>query len=120
MSSEVLPCPVKDACLPTTGNATNASSCIEGNEGPLCAVCAARSYRPSAFSPCEACGDEALAVLSALGGLVAMVACLVVFVLVNRRAPSGLLRPFINLVQQLTVMLVSELLPPSLQFSASF
>ena len=28
------------------------------------------------------------------------------FIVINRRAPSGLLRPFINLVQQLTVMLV--------------
>ena len=34
-----------------------------------------------------------------------MVIALVLFILINRRAPSGLLRPFINLVQQLTVML---------------
>ena len=99
-------CPVKDACLPT-GNATNASSCVEGNEGPLCAVCAAGHYRTSAFLPCEPCGDETLALLSALGGLAAMIVCLYVFIQINRRAPSGLLRPFINLVQQLTVMLAS-------------
>merc|ERR1712034_98165 len=37
-----------------------------------------------------------------------MVVGLVLFVAVNRRAPSGLLRPFINLVQTLTVMLMFD------------
>ena len=85
---------------------TSGSSCLEGNEGTLCAVCAADYYRPSAFLPCKPCGNEALSMLSAAGALVAMVVLLIVFIHVNRRAPSGLIRPFINLVQQLTVMLV--------------
>jgi hypothetical protein len=47
-------------------------------------------------------------VFSSLGLLLAMALGLVLFVFVNRRAPSGMLRPFINLVQTLTVMLMFD------------
>ena len=94
----------------TITTTAHGSSCLKGNEGPFCAVCSEGYFRPSAFQPCKACGDEAMAMLSAVVALVAMVILLFVFIQINRRAPSGLLRPFINLVQQLTVMLVRS--PP--------
>ena len=65
-------------------------------------------YRPGSFDACKRCGNESLALLSAFAALVGMVIALGVFIMINRRAPSGLLRPFINLVQQLTVMLVRK------------
>ena len=107
-SDEVLKCPIPGACLSTASNRTNGSTCLEGNEGALCAVCAADHYRPSAYSVCEPCGDATVAALSAFGVFFAMVIALVVFVNVNRRAPNGLLRPFIDLVQKVTVMLLFE------------
>ena len=103
---EVVECPVKAACIGGLGVAAN-NSCRAGNEGVLCAVCTAGYYQPSAFVPCEECGDKTLAIVSALGALLGMVVSLGGFILINRRAPSGLLRPFINLVQQLSVMLAS-------------
>ena len=72
-------------------------SCCAGSSG---------YYRQGSRDPCEECGDASLALLSAFVALAGMILALVVFIMINRRAPSGLLRPFINLVQQLTVMLV--------------
>lgn len=106
LSDEVLTCPVPEACLQS--NLTSDShGCRPGNEGVLCAICSQGFYRPSSFATCAPCGDWTLAVLSALGVLLGMVACGAIFIKINRRAPSGLLRPFINLIQQLTVMLAS-------------
>ena len=121
------------------------STCVKGNEGVMCAVCkslgglsrcsevhvthAARSpllpragssgyYRAGAFSPCEKCGDDSWAMLSAFLVLVGMIIVLAVFIAINRRAPSGLIRPFINLVQQLTVMLARNAPLPTQQSAA--
>ena len=101
--------PVQDQAtfaLTITTTAKGGSTCVEGNEGVLCAVCAEGFYRPSSFAVCEPCGDETWAILSAAGIVFLMVLALAIFIQINRRTPSGLLRPFINLVQQLTVMLV--------------
>ena len=94
----------------STTNTTNVDElgCVEGNEGPLCAVCTEGYYRPSTYSLCEPCGSKAAAVMSMIGILIGMTLALAVFVFINRRAPSGLLRPFINLVQTLTVMLLFD------------
>ena len=46
--------------------------------------------------------------LSAIGVGLAMVLALVAFVAMNRRAPNGMLRPFVNLVQYLTIMLMFD------------
>jgi hypothetical protein len=102
-SDEVLECPFPKACADGS-NSTNARGCEPGNVGIMCAVCANGFYRPSSFSPCKECGSQGLAVASLLGIVLAMALGLVTFVAISRRSPSGLLRPFINLVQTLTVM----------------
>ena len=43
-----------------------------------------------------------------LGILLAMALALGLFIVVNRKAPNGLLRPFIDLVQKVTVMLMFD------------
>ena len=106
-TTEIVPCPVADACIGGAGVVGN-NSCLVGNTGVLCAICSDGFYRPSAFVPCQPCGNEALAFFSALCALLGMGLGVWIFIMVNRRAPSGLLRPFINLVQQLVVMLVSH------------
>ena len=105
-SDEVLPCPIPAACAP--GNATDERGCVPGNEGVMCALCSKDFYRPSPFVPCEACGGRGASIASALAILLVMLVGLGLFVYVNRKAPSGLLRPFINLVQTLTVMLMFD------------
>ena len=102
LSANVLECPVGEACA----GGTNASSCAPGNQGLMCAVCAPEHYRPTAFRMCVACGSRGAAVASALGIGLGMVVALVIFIQLNRRAPNGLLRPFIDLVQKVTVMLL--------------
>ena len=101
--------PVQDLAvfsLTITTTAKIGSTCVEGNEGVLCAVCAEGFFRPSSFAVCKPCGNETWALLSAAGMVFLMILALAIFIQINRRTPSGLLRPFINLVQQLTVMLV--------------
>ena len=107
VSDEVLECPIPKACVDGS-NSTDGRGCVPGNKGVMCAVCAEGFYRPSFSSPCEACGAQGAAVASFLGILLAMALALAIFVVVNRKAPSGLLRPFINLVQTLTVMLMFD------------
>jgi len=107
-SDEVLACPVPKACAGSNATTPDERGCLPGNGEMLCAVCAEGFYRPSAFSPCEECGAQGVAVASMLGILLAMAVGLAIFLVANRRAPSGLMRPFINLVQTLSVMLMFD------------
>ena len=108
-TAEVLDCPITEACVadPTSDN-VSACGCLDGNEGILCAVCSEGYYRASKYKVCEECGSRGEAILSAFGVSVAMVLALVIFVVINRKAPNGLLRPFIDLVQKVTVMLLFD------------
>ena len=108
-TAEVLDCPVAEACIadPTTDN-VSACGCLGGNEGILCAVCSKGYYRASKYNVCEECGSRGEAILSAFGFSVAMAIALIIFVAINRKAPNGLLRPFIDLVQKVTVMLLFD------------
>ena len=103
-TSEVIACPVEAACL---GGSNTTGSCAAGNFGILCAICQGGYYRPGAYSVCKECGSQEDAVFTAIAIVVAMVIAILIFIQINRRAPNGLLRPFIDLVQKVSVMLVS-------------
>ena len=102
-TTDVQACPVPAACV--GGNTTEDGSCLDGNGGVLCAICEEGYYRPSAYATCEVCGSKGQAIAAAAGILALMAVALGIFVLINRKAPNGLLRPFIDLVQKVTVML---------------
>ena len=104
-TSEVIVCPVEAAC---PGGANTTGSCAAGNFGILCAICQGGYYRPGAYSVCKECGSQEDAVFTAIAIVVAMVIAILIFIQINRRAPNGLLRPFIDLVQKVSVMLLFD------------
>jgi len=120
-SSElVLHCPIKEAC-PGSSASTDAAGkntttslitrtgntlCATGNEGVMCTLCSPRYQRINMAQPCKACGTPGEAIAWAIGGAFISVAGLVVLLYLNRKAPNGALRPFINFVQYISVMLM--------------
>ena len=120
-----LPCPVPEACVgasplqrvsgangSASGNGTanttaNFEPCARGHEGPLCMVCKAGWTRRHSRVLCEACPESTgLSFLWALLFAVLGVIALLLFLRCNRKAPSGVVRPFMNAVQKLLVVLL--------------
>ena len=101
LSSEVYRCNIPEAC-------SNASSaCAIGNEGILCGTCSPDYYRPGSSKPCARCDkSRGAAIGTALLYLALMLAGFFVLLIVNRKAPNGLIRPFVHGMQSLTVILL--------------
>ena len=93
-SPAVVDCPIPEACVN--------NSCLAGNTGVLCAVCDRGFYRSSQFSVCSQCGTTSEAAFVAFLVAVAMATALFMIIMLNRKAPNGLLRPFIDATQKLT------------------
>ena len=72
----------------------------------MCTLCSPRYQRINMAQPCKACGTPGEAIAWAIGGAFISVAGLVVLLYLNRKAPNGALRPFINFVQYISVMLM--------------
>ena len=109
-SKDLLQCPAPDACKGSRSSAGKVSVddvyCEVGNMGTLCAICAEGFKRLSQSKLCTECGAAGLAILYAILAMFGFLLGVGVAVLINRKAPSGMVRPFINLVQQMTVMLM--------------
>ena len=90
--------------------------CEPGNTGPLCMVCSKGYFRSGRGKPCDTLcsADPTGAVFWVIGGGFLIVAMFVIFLLVNRRASSGLLRPVINFVQYMSIMLLFDIPFPAL------
>ena len=69
-------------------------------------VCEAGYVRSGRIQPCEECRSEALAWVSAVLSLLLVVCFGLLMMLVNRKVSGGKLRPVINLMQSVSVMLL--------------
>ena len=109
-SEDVLTCPAKDACAggDREVSGTGADYCKEGNTGVLCAVCQEGYERISQTKACELCQNMSIVVLWLLLGMVCTALAFALMLFANRRAPNGMLRPAINGMQQLSVMLMFD------------
>jgi hypothetical protein len=87
-------------------NTTNNMTCLPGNHGILCAVCDPNHARYSSTKPCKPCGSPATAWGWAVGAAILIAIVLALVMVANRKSPTGLLRPIIDLVHRLTVMLM--------------
>ena len=72
------------------------------------AVCAPGYARSKASEPCQQCGPAAEAWGGASLSTVAMLVLLVLMLVINRRAPSSVLRPLVNFAQTLSIMLLFD------------
>ena len=92
---------------PSTANTNDsATPCLAGNGGVLCAVCDPGFARYGARDPCKQCGTTGAAWAWTIFAAVLVGVVLFAVIFINRRSPSGLLRPVIDLVHRLTVMLM--------------
>jgi hypothetical protein len=94
----------------TTTAASNSTStatpCLPGNHGVLCAVCDPNHARYGSTKPCKKCSSPAAAWGWAVGAAILIAIVLALVMVANRKSPTGLLRPIIDLVHRLTVMLM--------------
>ena len=90
----------------TAASASSATPCKPGNHGVLCAVCDLNHARYSSTKPCKPCGSPATAWGWAVGAAILVAIVLALVMIANRKSPTGLLRPIIDLVHRLTVMLM--------------
>ena len=98
-----LACPVNGTCV---GGVDADHYCLAGHHGPLCAICNDNFTRPTNSVPCASCPEDmAAAVGWSIASLIICAGLLVLFLIINRRAPDGLLRPLISAMQQLMVVL---------------
>ena len=105
-TAKLMVCPVAEACK--GGNSTG-HYCIEGHEGPLCAVCAPTFFRWVAKEKCERCPEElGWRVMRSVVLLLLLLVLLLLFLRFNRKAPDGVMRPLINAWQMLQVILMSN------------
>ena len=89
-------------------NASTEAACKEGNEGVMCAVCSEGWVRHGQANSCFKCVGEVSVWLLAILGMLGVAFFLTVVLMMNRRVPSALMRPMINLVQTLSVMLLFD------------
>ena len=96
--------------LTATTNASSATTtnitCLPGNHGVLCAVCDANHARYGSTKPCEKCSSPTVAWVWAIVAAILIAVVLTLVMVANRKSPTGLLRPIIDLVHRLTVMLM--------------
>ena len=124
-TAKVLACPQKKACVQrranstgnntSTMNATNTTTnittntimtCLPGNHGVLCAVCDPNYARYGSTKPCEKCSSPTMAWVWAIIAAILIAVVLTLVMIANRKSPTGLLRPIIDLTHRLTVMLM--------------
>ena len=97
----IKPCPVPEACVH--------SSCAKGHRGPFCMVCDPGYSRWRRAGLCEACPEQmGWGVVRAIAALILCLVLLVVFLRLNRKVPSGVIKPFINASQMVQVLLMFE------------
>ena len=101
-ATNVYECLVKSDC---PGGRNRSEYCVESSTGPLCAVCQDNYYRSSANAPCEACPSQGASIGTSIGLLIVCGILFGLLLWVNRKAPDGMLRPFINFVQYMGVIL---------------
>eukprot|EP00947_MAST-08B_sp_MAST-8B-sp1_P004996 g4996.t1 len=105
-TNDIKPCPVQDACVN--------SSCATGHQGPYCMVCSTGYSRWQRTQLCEPCPESmAWGIIRSIFALVLCIALLVIFLRLNRRAPNGVIKPFINASQMIQVLLMFEIDWPS-------
>ena len=85
---------------------SSATPCLPGNHGVLCAVCDPNHARYGSTKPCEKCSSPAAAWGWAIVAAILIAVVLALVMVANRKSPTGLLRPIIDLVHRLTVMLM--------------
>eukprot|EP00947_MAST-08B_sp_MAST-8B-sp1_P001648 g1648.t1 len=101
MSNNIKACPVAEAC-------TN-STCASGHEGPFCMVCSPGYSRWQRGGLCQPCPAElGWGIVRSVASLVLVVGLLVLFLRLNRKAPNGAIKPFINASQMIQVLLMFE------------
>lgn len=112
---EPISCPWKDACM--GGNTS--STCPVNYTGVMCAVCQKGYFRWGAAdaAPCLICPEDMTSSIAwSVSALVMSIGLLVVFLLFNRKASNGLVRPIINGAQMMiVVMMTGEDWPASLK-----
>ena len=125
LSKAILPCPVPKACSSgdsssntSTGNSTSTStnasiSCAPGHEGALCMVCTDGWARSGSTALCKQCQVKAADVVVSIMFVILGLALFGAFLALNRRVPSGALRPLINMWQQLSVVLLFDVKWPT-------
>ena len=97
----IKPCPVPEACIN--------SSCAQGHHGSFCMVCAPGYSRWRRAGLCETCPKQlGWGIMRAIAALILCLVLLVIFLRLNRKAPSGVIKPFINASQMIQVLLMFE------------
>jgi hypothetical protein len=98
---------LREAATTNASNATNNNmTCLPGNHGVLCAVCDPNHARYGSTKPCEKCSSPGVAWVWAIVAAILIAVVLTLVMVANRKSPTGLLRPIIDLVHRLTVMLM--------------
>jgi hypothetical protein len=106
ISKQTYECPVKQACNTSANrNSSLDNKCAQGHEGILCMVCSDGFARSGSTSLCTKCDVTWVSVFASLGVGVLVLVGFVCLLKINRRFPSGALRPLLNAWQQLSVIL---------------
>ena len=100
-TNNIKACPVEKACVNST--------CASGHEGPFCMVCSPGYSRWQRTGLCQPCPAEiGWGVVRSIASLVLIIALLVAFLKLNRKAPNGAIKPLINASQMIQVLLMFE------------
>lgn len=108
-SLRALPCPSRDSCNSSAVNGTG--GCVLGNEGPFCSLCSKNFTRFSEAADCKPCPsgeDEGSAVAALIAIIAGCLAAVVLYALFNHVIPKGVLKPFINGMQYLTIVMTTS------------
>jgi hypothetical protein len=108
-SLRALPCPSRNSCNSSAGNGTG--GCVLGHEGPFCSLCSkdfTRFSEAAACKPCPSGEDEGGAVAALIAIIAGGLAAVVLYALFNHMIPKGVLKPFINGMQYLAVVMTTS------------
>ena len=125
LSKQAFECPVPQACNATAGgkvpsNHSGDEKCALGHQGTLCMSCSDGWARSGSKTLCTKCDVTWLSVLSSLGVGILFIVGFVGLLFINRKYPSGALRPLLNAWQQLSVILQFDSdWPDALKFLAA-
>ena len=101
----------RDSCNVSSSAAGGGRGCAPGHEGPFCSLCSPSYTRFSDAGLCQSCpsnDDELSATAVLVVIIVGFFVIVALYALFNHKVPKGLLKPFINGMQYLAIVMTSS------------